>query len=247
MRGNLTTALGERADEGLTAHLTRTGDLVSLLRRRVQIDERLDQITRKLKELDGASQEWTERQMLAAKRWLGSASPSAAASWRSWWGLVWSSTLGGMGGVLAMFGLLVSGGAAATKLRIQGNASEQLMTCHKQIRTLQSERKQISDERETLDAKLPPGGGALVSRLHAAEKELADLEKLVPLHGHSEAAKRDAHHARKKHREARDHHRDARSRWRRALKEAGLPENLSPKQIREYQQHTEKILARQSN
>ncbi len=244
VRGNMASALGDQVEEGLTPRLTRAGELVSQLRRRVQIDERLDQISRKLKELETASQDWAERQMLSGEVLVGLGVAFVAGIAAIFAGLVFHTSLGGLGGLLAMVGLFAAGGAAATKVRMEGFASEQLMTCHKQIRTLQNERKEITDERDVLDTKLPHGGGALVSRLQTAEKELAELEKLVPLQGHSETAKRDALHARKRHKEARDTHRDARIRWRRALKEAGLPDNLTPKQIREFQEHAEKNQAR---
>lgn len=245
LRSNLSSALGDRAEQGLTTHLAQAGELVSQLRRRVQIDERLDQISRKLKELDGTTQEWAEKQMLSGQALAGVGA------------LVIGGLFGILGGLLLpvaithglgwFFALLGAGSVAvgvAAKYHLENFASEQLLTCHKQVRTLQHERKEITDERDSLDAKLPRGGGPLVTRLQAAEKELAELEKLVPIHGHSEAAKRDSQHVRKRHRDARAAHRDARGRWRKALKEAGLPENLAPKQIREFQQHTVKSQAR---
>lgn len=245
LKNNLTSALGGRAEQGLTTHLAQAGELVSQLRRRVQIDERLDQISRKLKDLDASTQEWSEKQMLSGQALVG------------WGALIVAGIFGVLSGLflpaalthgLGWFFALLGAGAAAVGIaaiyHLKNFATEQLMTCHKQVRSLQHERREISDERDALDAKLPRGGGPLVSRLQTAEKELAELEKLVPLQGHSETAKRDAQHVRKRHREARASHRDARGRWRKALKEAGLPENLVPKQIRDFQQHTVKSQAR---
>ncbi len=63
-KGNMENALGEKSDEDVNTLVANAGDLVTRLRRRVQIDERLDVTARKLRELEANSQEWLGKQML---------------------------------------------------------------------------------------------------------------------------------------------------------------------------------------
>ena len=74
-----------------------------------------------------------------------------------------------------------SGVAAGFKWGLQRNAESRLDSTHRQISVLGQQLKAAQAERDELDAKLPRGGGPLVARLQAAEKQLAQLEALVPL------------------------------------------------------------------
>ena len=58
------TALGAAKEQGLTKALAEAGELVSQLRKRVQLDERLDQMSRRETELEAQSHEHVQRQIL---------------------------------------------------------------------------------------------------------------------------------------------------------------------------------------
>ncbi len=79
--------------------------------------------------------------------------------------------------------------------------------------------------------------------MQAAEKELAELEKLMPLAGHAATVKRAATDARERHAAARSAHHETRQRWRKALKEAGLPDTLKPSQVQHFRRHAKQSQA----
>ena len=101
------------------------------------------------------------------------------------------------------------------------------------MRLLETQIKQGQDERAVLDDQLPRGGGPMVARLAAAEKELADLEELAPLDSRHAAARQDADEAAKRADQADEELRAARRAWREGLEKAGLPPEFKPRQVRQ--------------
>ncbi len=98
---------------------------------------------------------------------------------------------------------------------------------------LERQLEQAKGERDDLDSALPTGGGPLPIRLQAAERELASLEELLSLDAHRQTAEETSQAARVRLKQAGDDWQKARRRWQQALTSAGLPDNLSPRQIRE--------------
>ena len=106
---------------------------------------------------------------------------------------------------------------------------------------LQTQIDSAKQEREALDARLPRGGGPIVSRLDAAERELALLEELVPLDTRCTAARHEAEAAAARVATAETDLSTARRRWRDTLVAAGLPGNLAPKHVKHLAQRCERI------
>jgi len=250
-KGNMTQALGERADEDIGELVAKGGETVSRLRRRVQIEERLDVILRKLRELEAHSQEWLSRQMLPGWVLVGLGAMFVIgfvfllAGAMALFGIFSASVLGGSSMPLSLMflGVVFAAVAGVTKYHLENYSSQQLLTANNQIRALQHERKDLTEERDSLDALLPRGGGPLVARLQAAEKELAELEKALPLHGHAESVKRNAADAKQRHGAIRQAHHEARQRWRKALREAGLPDTVKPRHVQHFRRHVRQAQA----
>ena len=149
------------------------------------------------------------------------------------WGLCTSaSVLGSMGWPLTLLGILAIGGAILAKFVMERSNSRQLESSHKQLGMLQLQINQVREERESLDKQLPRGG-PIASRLEAAERELAELEELVPLDAKRQAAKQEAEAADSRAQQAETDLAEARRQWKDATAAAGLPKGLSPKQVRE--------------
>ena len=82
--------------------------------------------------------------------------------------------------------------AAVGKVLLERSNSRQLDGCQKQLGVLQLQVQQAKADRDALDGQLPHGGGPIVSRLQAAEKELAAMEELTPLDTRRSAARQEA-------------------------------------------------------
>jgi len=230
------SALESRGERQLTEATDRVGALVEQLRRRIQIDERLDEIDRHLAELGQRSQGLMDRQMLPAGVLLGLGGVFVAGAvlvMLAAVGLLASSALlGRLGWPAALVGLAAAGGAVIAKLMLERSDARKADACQRQIRMLQLQRKQAKEERATLDRQLPPGEGSLQARLQEAERELAGLEDLVPLDARRHAARGEADSAADQVRQAEEEMAAAVRRWKEAIAAAGLPKGLRPKQVK---------------
>jgi uncharacterized protein YhaN len=225
-------ALADAGHSDLPAALEKAGNLTAQLRRRVQLDERLDRMTRHRADLEEQSHELLERQILPG--WilasLGGVFMLGVLLLLAGLALP-TKIIGSFGWTLAVLGVLAFGTAAAAKWLLEKAAARQLESCRKQLTMLEAQTKQAQQERDTLDEQLPKGGGSLTSRLQTAEAELAKLEALMPLDAKRAAAGQDAQTAEQRAAAARDDLKAAHRRWQAALVAAGLPKTLAPKQI----------------
>lgn len=231
------SALSARGEKDLTATLERSSAQVALLRRRVQLDERLTQMEQYQAELEEQSRKHLDQQLLPA------------------WTLVFLGGLFITGPVLVLLkivgllvslsltdpiswwhvfmGLLATGSSVGAKAALERMSARRLEACQQQLSMLQSQVQQAKEERETLDKQLPRGGGPLVLRLQTAEQELAGLEEIVPLDSRRQAAQQESQAAGERGRQAEQELTSLRRRWREALGGLGLPKELSPKQVRQ--------------
>src|SRR6185437_8580668 len=141
---------------------------------------------------------------------------------------------GVVGWAMAVVGALGAAGGACGKFLLERSAAAQFEACQKQSGILASQITQTKEERDTLDRQLPRGGGPLVTRLQTAEKELARLEELLGVEARRQAALEAAAAAEARGRSAEEEGRAAERRWRQALEATGLPNRLSPRQVRRY-------------
>ena len=226
-------ALAARPEKELAPALERAGALTSQLRRRAQLDERLSQMSAQDAALVEQSEKLEDRQLLPGFVLVGLAALFCLGMAMTLWGGVKLIASGGQGGVETLvFGLLFCGAAAASKYLLESSAAEQLEAKKGQSAALVGQIKQAKEERAALDAQLPRGAGPWLVRLQAAEKELAELEDLLAIDAERQVAQSQADAAAKQIEAAEEEIKVARRRWRNALAAAGLPKNLSPKEVR---------------
>jgi uncharacterized protein YhaN len=137
--------------------------------------------------------------------------------------LRWPLAFFGVGGVLVTLGTIITLG--------RSNARN-LDACQKQTSTLQLQRRQAKEDCEILDRSLPASGQPRTTQLEAAEKNLASLEEFAPLDARRRTAEQEAAAFQIQLRQADQEYQAVCAQWRDALRGAGLPEGLSPKQVR---------------
>ena len=235
LASQIRAGLRHTSDKELSPALERAGNLVAQLRRRVQLDERLEQLARHETELAEQGRQLLDRQLLPG--WvlvaLGSVFVLGTVLILSTFFLS-AAVVGHAGWALATIGALGAAGAAGGKFLLERAAATQLDVCQKQAGILAAQIKQSKQERDAVDAELPRGGGPLLTRLQTAEKDLAALEELLGVESQRQAALKTAAAAQARIEAADADGRAARRRWRQALAAAGLPENLSPSQAGHY-------------
>ncbi len=235
-------SLSARGQDDLGAAIEQTSQLMAQLRRRVQIDERLEQMKEHRAELEDQSHTLIGRQVMPA--WvivgLGGVFVLGVILFMAGWILPTSLT-GSSGLTLSLLGIAGIAAAVLTKLYLDRSNNRQLESCQKQIELLNFQVRQAKEEREAIDAELPRGGGPIQSRLEAAERELAALEELTPLDARRAAAQRDAESAAEHVAQCEKQLVTTRRRWREGLAVLGLPDKLSPKQVRKLIESSERI------
>jgi uncharacterized protein YhaN len=225
----LSAALAARREPDLNQAMDRASNLVEQLRRHRQIDTRLEEMEAYRTELEQQTRGLLDRQMLPT--WgvagLGAMCMAGVA-------MIGLALFDLVGWPFALLGMVMAAAAVPVKMIYERSAARRLSTCQKQVRMLQSQIEQATEERQVLDEQLPSGEGTIANRLKIAEGDLAALEELVPLDSEQETARRDHQRAVELVEQAERDLATAGGAWRQALAKAGLPQSLSPRQIRDF-------------
>lgn len=208
-------------------------DLCERLAARAELDDKLEDLERKVNELENHNFDLLEQQVLPMQNmpWVAGlfaigvmlllAGLLGKALWLSD-GTSWFLVLLGMGGLLL---------AIATKTSTEQTVNDQIGNSGRQLDHLRQQLKKAHDERDELDALLPEGQGSYTGRLKAAQQRLSELEDLMPLESQRQDALAKAEAAEKQASESERMLKAARHRWKQGLRTAGLPENLSPSEV----------------
>ena len=226
-------ALDARGETALSEAVDRRGSLVAQLRRRAQLDQRLEKMDQYRVQLEDQCRYLLDRQLMPIWTVLALGAVFVVGVVLLMAGLFMPKSItGSLGWLMALIGLAGTGGAAVLRLAMERSNARRLEACQKQINMLQLQAKQAREERDALDKQLS-GEGPVAARLKAAEEELAGLEELVPLDSQRQAALTQAELAERRAAEAERELEAARRRWAAALAAAGLPQDLEPKQVKE--------------
>ena len=227
-------ALAARRQADLTSAIEAAGKQVALLRNRNQLDDRLNQLTQAKTDLERQTLDLTERQILPPWTLAAIGGVFVLGMVLILAGLLLpASFTGSIGWPMAWLGFLGTGSAVAAKFTMERSMTRQLDAAGKQLELVESQTETANRQRNELDEALPKDARPLATRLEAAECELVELEKLLPLDAQRQTAQREADEHGAKLTEARQEYARALGRWREALTAAGLPNSLTPQQVRE--------------
>ncbi len=227
----------------LNQAIQEAGTKVSLLRKRIQVEERLDQLTRRRAELEVDSGELGSYEdaplrvtalvgiffalgvMMILIGTVGWGYGYVSAGWPYW-----------------MLGCLITGGTVLGKLLLEKHGDENVTDSFRQLEQLRIQLAEAKRERDELDAELPASGGSLDARLREAEIELRDLEKLIPVRTEREQAEQRHQAAQRRVAGAQEAVKEAKHRWRNALRSVGLPEDYAPPKVKQVVKSNEQVL-----
>ncbi|MBN2578422.1 MAG: hypothetical protein JXB10_05475, partial [Pirellulales bacterium] len=239
-------ALTSRGETDLATAMDRAGGLVAQYRRRLQIDQRLDQLDRHRTDLEEQVQSYVVGQLLPG--WILAAFGAVIVLGLTLGlaGFLLPQTpVGTIGFGLALLGFGTAVAAVGVKYLLEKTHARQLESLQKQLVLLTSQTEQSQEERAALDRQLPPGGESLAGRLEAAERDLAALEELMPLETRRSAARQEADDAGRRRDELRREYQTAVGQWRRKLTDLGLPPELKVKQLKMLVRHQPAVVAMQ--
>jgi uncharacterized protein YhaN len=208
------------------------GHLVAELRRRVQLDERIEQFERHQGELETRSQELFGRQMLPLPVVIGVGAVFVLSAVMLLAGLIAPGAVGSMRWPLSVLGIVGVLVAMGMKIMFERSNTAKLDACQKQVHMLDLQLRQARDDRDALDRSLPAAGALRAAQLATAEKDLAGLQELMPLETRRQTAQHEVDTAEARLAQAETDWKTTRNRWNEVLAEAGWPQGLSPGRFR---------------
>ena len=231
LSGEVQSILSQRQERDLTRAIEKAGTLVANLRRRIQLDERLDQMKRQYNALADDNHGILDRQLLpvwvlsglgvifalgVALIMLGTFLPELSSTG-------WSLAPLGLGGSMLAF---------LVKQVLERAAAQRFSESQRQLTMINQQMDELKGERESLDSQTARGSGPPQVRLSQAERDLATLEELMGQDSRRATATAVAENAQREAKEAEEALHSARRRWKQALGASGLPENLDPRQLK---------------
>ncbi len=227
----------------LNGAIEEAGQKVSLLRRRIQVEQRIDQLDRRRQELEFDSDELHsfDETPVRVTALIGAAfAVGVAICLFGLFGTSQNWIASGTPWVLG--GLVMSVGAGCFKLLIERHSEETITDNHRHLEQHRLQLAEAKRERDEIDAELPEGNGSLDARLRAAEVELRDLERLIPVRTERESTEQRHQAAERRLAAAQEAVKEARHRWRNALRSVGLPEDFAPMKVKQVVKNNSGVL-----
>jgi uncharacterized protein YhaN len=222
--------------EDFDSALEQAVGTVKQLRRKIDIEDQLESFYRQAEDLRQEHQEKLDDQLLRV-RMLGGVGAmfvfgfvmlmTGTVGWR----VISMSTE--FAWSISFLGSFCIALAVAWKTFVERATQEELDKCMRRREALADEVESAVAERDSISRELPSSSGTLNTQLTIAEKELKDLEALAPLHQERLKTRKRKHDAKRSSSSVDEQVREARGRWRRALRNVGLPETLTHRHVRQ--------------
>lgn len=226
----LQSSLSAHGGRDLDDAVKRAEDALRLSRKRSHIEEQIDRFTEYKTELEDRRRTLVDRQLLPGWVLIGLGAFFVLGAVLLLTGLFMPESLVGSAGL--MLAILGGGGccaAALTKVMLERSNARQLESCRVEIDQVRKQLAEAEEEQDSFEAG--SNGESTAKGTKTAERELASLKELNPLAARRDASRAEAAEAQRRLEEARAALGSAKRRWRQTLSEAGLPADMSPKQL----------------
>jgi uncharacterized protein YhaN len=232
LRTQIETAIVGGESHGLPMDLQEASNLVARLRKRLAVEQRLDQARQHEVELEQQSHDLLDDQVMPL--WLFGwllATFIVGALMLGLWALVPTSPFGKYGGLVAMIGI---GGAAFAwvfKYFADDAAAEKLDACQRQMEVITKQIAEMEREKEQVNGELPMTDGSVVLRMQAAERHLAELEGVLPFEAQRKQAGGEVQNAESRLKQAQRDRDAAMATWKTMVGTLGLPDSIDPQRL----------------
>lgn len=226
----------------LTGSLDDTGQAVNRLRRRVELESKIEKLNQTRQDLELEIDDVVSDQVLPVGKLTIIGVIFVIGIVFLGFGVRLGWALGEQTGSLmmimaAVFGLLSIG----LKHHWESLAREELDDFRSQFELVRQQLKRAKAERDELDKLLPSTSGGWESQLKEAEIQLQRIEDLVPLENRIKLGQKDVEEAKRLLGKQSLDVDAATARWKTALRGLGLPDTLEPTQLKEVSQRSERI------
>jgi uncharacterized protein YhaN len=228
-RAQIESAMTSGDKLGLPKDLDAAGDLVAQLRRRQQVEQRIEQLRRQAEDLQQQAHDLVDEQVvpMGLFSWLMAVFVLGFVALGVWW-LVPAAALGRYGGWLAAVGIVGSVFAWLFKYFAEDSAADRFEACHRQIEMVLKQIDEAEEEQALLDRELPLTEGSVALRLQYAERHLAELERMLPVESQRREAAHEITACERRLKLAEEKHAAALANWKTRLRALGLPDEITP-------------------
>lgn len=239
---NLEDELDRRGCQNLGDSLDVSGRIVNRLRKRVQLEEKIEKFFKERKRLERDLDAVVREQLLPTEKLVLIGAMCVLGIFFAFGGLFFElSFLGNSPVIGILVGSLCLGIAYVIKSQYNQIAKEALDDCQNQLELLKQQIRRSKDERDEIDRELPDDVVHHESKLEDAENELSRLEGILPLENRFKHARIECERAKKDLADAEEELLSCQKKWRSRLRSMGLPENLAPLHVKELLDRTERI------
>ncbi|NOY41978.1 MAG: AAA family ATPase [Planctomycetes bacterium] len=226
------TAVVGGEQHGLPMDVREASDLVAMLRKRLQVEQRLEQARSHEVEMQQQSQDLLDDQVmpLSVFNWSLAAIVLSGLLLGTWL-FIPGSPLGSAGAMIAVGALVTLGLTFGFKFFTEDAVAEKLDGCQRQLEMLARQVSETEKEKKQLDAQLSMTDGSAVLRLQAAERHLAELENILPYEAQRKQAGHEVSSADSCVTQAREQLNKSMKAWRSKLAGLGFSEKLDPERF----------------
>lgn len=239
---SLETELHRRGCQNLDDSLDISGRMVNRLRKRVQLEDKLNKFQKDRKRMERDLDAVVREQLLPIEKLVLIGAMCVLGIFFAVGGTLFQfSFLGNSPLIGILVGSVCLGIAYVTKSQYDQIAKEALDDCQTQLELVKQQIRRAKEERDEIDKELPNDLAHHESKLEDAEQELSKLEDILPLETRTKNAKVECEESKRNLADAEEELLNAQKKWRSKLRSMGLPENLAPIHVKELLDRTERI------
>ncbi len=237
------------AEKGTTDSLEDTGRYVNRLRRRIELEEKIEKLNQNRHDLERDIDDIVNEQVLPVGKLSIIGFVFILGIVFLGFGLLdtifggnWLSETGKRVGILFIFmGAIAGFISMSLKYHWERIAKDELDDFRHQMDIIRQQLKRAKHERDEIERQLPGSVTQWDLELKDAESRLMLLEDLVPLENRVQATRSSSEELRRRVAAQEREVAAADEQWRASLRTVGLPEVLEPHQLKEIIQRTDRI------
>jgi uncharacterized protein YhaN len=224
--------------------IERASARAATIRKRITAGDQLAELDRSIAALDRAVAESVGSQLVPAPWLIGLGTLFTLGIGMLLSGLLLPREVtGSMAYAMAALGLAGAGVASATTWSLDKSTTVRLDALRHQLEVAKEQREELAAQCGTLDGEIPTDAAtSLDRRLALAQAEVQRLEELLAREGSMHVLADRVTLAEQALARAVEARKAARGRWRKALAQRGLPQDLSPREVRQIAAHRHTLL-----
>ncbi len=237
------------AEKGHADSLEDTGRYVNRLRRRIELEEKIEKLVQSRHNLERDIDTIVNEQVLPVGKLSVVGIVFIMGIVLLGFGLIdtlnggqWISQTARQAGLLFMFmGAIAGFISMGLKYHWERMAKDELDDFRHQMDIIRQQMKRAKQERDEIERQLPASVTQWDLELKDAENRLMMMEDLVPLENRVQATRSTSEEIKRRIQSQEREVTAAKEQWQASLRTAGLPETLQPQQLKEITQRSERI------